>query len=81
MTYTVGNSSKKLADKKWRWCLEVRGDTEDIAHCIIHLHPTFKDPIRELGEDLSFTGEGWGVFPVKVSVSSPFHRSPRVAHV
>ncbi|MCP4137772.1 MAG: hypothetical protein GY754_42805 [bacterium] len=59
----------------WRWYLRIKGslaDMNDIKKVIYHLHPTFKNPNREVRSSpkngFAFSARGWGTFAVKATV-------------
>jgi len=55
---------------RWAWTFYVRGDVQHVKAVTLHLHETFKDPVRQLrGPGFEAHFRGWGTFSIQVVVA------------
>eukprot|EP00929_Paragymnodinium_shiwhaense_P071873 TRINITY_DN36503_c0_g1_i1.p1 TRINITY_DN36503_c0_g1~~TRINITY_DN36503_c0_g1_i1.p1 ORF type:complete len:645 (-),score=201.80 TRINITY_DN36503_c0_g1_i1:59-1993(-) len=67
----IGNTAEAADGRKFDWTFYVRGAaTELISDVTIELHPTFRDPIKELERpDYEYSSTGISTFPIKVFIT------------
>jgi len=65
----LGNTAKRINSQRFGWVFYIRGSTQYVESAVVHLHPTFENPVCELsGPTFELEGSGWGTFELDVLV-------------